>query len=173
MKQDMNDEEFLRYCESMADTPRCGMVPEHVARLAKLAGVASPMVALIENVPLEVIDCDHDGVRAMVTLARERLARAASPVATVPVARRTIYKFPLGFDVTPLRLRPTDKLLHVGHQNGQPTLWVEVGLPMVDDAARFFYIVPTGYDVDEGMTHVGSVIVHEQGLVWHVYERRT
>lgn len=69
---DMSDSEFLTYCDSMADTPRCGFVPVHIARLAKLAGMSDDIVSSWENTPNGVFDMDRHAIREAVQAALKR-----------------------------------------------------------------------------------------------------
>lgn len=68
----MSDEEFLSYCDSHAETPRCGFVPAHIARLLKLSGVGddSDIEAWLSK-PIQIINCDQDQIKALVSAARE------------------------------------------------------------------------------------------------------
>ncbi|WP_156967780.1 hypothetical protein [Methylosinus sp. PW1] len=34
----MSDDQFVRYCESMTETPRCGATPRQMERLCRLSG---------------------------------------------------------------------------------------------------------------------------------------
>lgn len=68
----MTDEEFLIYCDSMADTPRCGFAPSNVARLVRLAG-QEEWAKHWEGKPVGVYDMDHDDIRQCVTKALQRL----------------------------------------------------------------------------------------------------
>lgn len=70
---DMSDEEFLRYCDGMADTPRCGFVPQNLERLTRLAGrdVEADFWAKEPNC---IVDADRDVIRRIVGQARTRAA---------------------------------------------------------------------------------------------------
>lgn len=65
----MTDSEFLDYCYAHADTPRCGFVPEHAARLARLAG-QEDAVDQWGRVPHGVYSLDPHAVRLAVEMAR-------------------------------------------------------------------------------------------------------
>ena len=69
----MNDEEFLRYCDTHSYTERCGFVPEHIARLARLAGEDDVAKAWDEK-PLNVHNMDGNEIRDFVERARTRLS---------------------------------------------------------------------------------------------------
>lgn len=78
MSDEMGDDEFLRYCDSMADTPRCGFAPCHVARLVRLAGYDERAAAQWEARPTDVYDMDPDDIRKAVNAA---LAKVRAPAA--------------------------------------------------------------------------------------------
>lgn len=67
----MTDEEFLDYCESMTETPRCGFVPSNIARLLRLAG-RGEWAALWDKEGIRIVDGIHDEIRKYVKEARER-----------------------------------------------------------------------------------------------------
>ena len=61
----MTDEEFLSYCYHHADTPRCGFVPEQIARLLRLAGLHG-QAQKWDDVPNHVVNLDPTWVRCLV-----------------------------------------------------------------------------------------------------------
>ena len=69
----MGDDEFLSYCNGMADTPRCGFVPEQIARLIRLSGGDEELARKWDNLPNEVYSMDRWVVREAVTKARALL----------------------------------------------------------------------------------------------------
>lgn len=69
---EMSDEEFLDYADGMADTPRCGFVPAHLARLNRLAG-RDEVANAWGNEPNGVVDADRHWIRELVAEARRRL----------------------------------------------------------------------------------------------------
>lgn len=69
----MTDEEFLAYCESHAETPRCGFVPKQIARLQRMAGY-DKLAEQWEAEPNQVIDCDRNQIRQLIADARSRMA---------------------------------------------------------------------------------------------------
>lgn len=73
----MSDDEFLNYCDAHADTPRCGFVPEQIARLARLAG-EEEIAAVWDAKPLNIHDMDRDDVREFVKRAWN-LRKSAEP----------------------------------------------------------------------------------------------
>lgn len=72
----MTDDEFLRYCHSHADTPRCGFVPEQIARLLRLAAPdeCARDIERWEQTPPRVVNCDPEQICGLVEMARDRLA---------------------------------------------------------------------------------------------------
>ena len=70
----MTDEEFLSYCEGMAETPRCGFVPSNIARLLRLAG-HDEHAAQWDKEPNYIVDGCHDAIRRHVAEARERMKK--------------------------------------------------------------------------------------------------
>ena len=76
----MNDNEFLSYCQSMAQTPRAGFLPEQLHRLFVLAG--DPKGGNWLDAPSGHIesfgDCPHH-ITERVTKARGLLQEPSSP----------------------------------------------------------------------------------------------
>ena len=70
---EMSDKQFLDYASGMADTPRCGFVPAHLARLSDLAGHAD-VAELWRSEQNCVVDADRYWIRDLVGEARQRLA---------------------------------------------------------------------------------------------------
>ena len=70
---DMPDEEFLNYCESHSETPRCGFVPDHIVRLASLAKKPA-LAALWKPLPNGVYSFEEDQIKELVRKARENLS---------------------------------------------------------------------------------------------------
>jgi hypothetical protein len=68
----MTDKEFLDYCESMAETPRCGFVPSNIARLLRLAG-DEETAKQWDPEHHRVVDGCHEAVRHLTKKARERM----------------------------------------------------------------------------------------------------
>lgn len=90
---------------------------------------------------------------------------------------RTIHKFPLTVGgICEVVCNPNPKVLRVDYQNrhASPTVWVEVDkyppeTPFRPGERLRFEVVPTGGTVPDRAAHLGTVIIHEHGLVWHVY----
>jgi hypothetical protein len=64
----MDDTEFLAYCTGMTQTPRCGFVPAHLARLCTLAG-KNEEAEVWASEPNHVVNCNPDWIRTLVDLA--------------------------------------------------------------------------------------------------------
>jgi hypothetical protein len=71
MPNEMSDDEFLSYCDTHADTPRCGFVPAQLSRLYALAG-DQEMAAQWRVVPNQVINGDYSTIKELVKSARRR-----------------------------------------------------------------------------------------------------
>ncbi len=78
------------------------------------------------------------------------------------------------FNLWPLALRKIympegAKVLHVGNQHDEITLWALVD-PDSDLEERWFLVVGTGHSMpDAEFDHLGTVITHDK-FVWHVFE---
>lgn len=102
---------------------------------------------------------------------------------------RTIWKYPLakrGWNSWRIGADAKIVLAAIDHTTKTPTLWIEHDRPeppsyaigAVTDTLTFrkedyreFRIAVTDDDIEEGETHVGSMI---DGIyVWHIYERAT
>ena len=70
---EMDNDEFLTYCDTHADILRCGFVPVQIARLCRLAG-HDESAAEWDQQPHGVYDMNHGAVQATVKIARDRLA---------------------------------------------------------------------------------------------------
>lgn len=83
---------------------------------------------------------------------------------------RRIYKYPIEHGVCTIELPFRARVVHVGHQNGDPMIWAEVDPENVAlPDRRCFVHVGTGRDVQQGDEYVGSY--QEGAFVWHVFER--
>lgn len=80
MNTPMSDNEFLNYCDTHSHSERCGFVPEHIARLASLAG-KDEIAEAWSNKPLNIHNMDGYDIREFVELARHRLASTPAPSA--------------------------------------------------------------------------------------------
>jgi len=68
----------------------------------------------------------------------------------------------------PLQLPVGAVLRHVGVQNGNPTLWIEVETsnPTREVVIRGY---PTGYGLPEGLHYLGTALIDQGDLVFHLY----
>lgn len=86
----------------------------------------------------------------------------------------TVYKYPLKLqDHWSLEMPIGAKILSVDNQREQITLWALVDAsPEAPTEVRSFLIRGTGHNIDEGLNleFIGTVLVHDGGLVWHVFE---
>ena len=73
----MDDTEFLSYCDSHAETPRCGFVPAQIARLLRLANYvhAAEQWEMVSN---RVVDCNEEDIKKLVREARDYSKTKAS-----------------------------------------------------------------------------------------------
>jgi hypothetical protein len=85
---------------------------------------------------------------------------------------KTIWKYKL-HEHTELYLPRGAKVLSVGAQNDLIYLWAEVD-SLADLVARRFVVYGTGMrilvDSDQSLEFVGTVMIHGDRLVFHVYE---
>lgn len=65
-----------------------------------------------------------------------------------------------------------DKPIHIHAQHGLVAMWVEVDVSTINppDQQRKFTIIPTGGHIGNNMIYVGTALVEQGKLVWHVYE---
>lgn len=69
----MGDLEFIRYCETHSETERAGFVPEHIARILRLAGRADDAKSW-DGKPLQIISVHADVMHPLCEVARAALA---------------------------------------------------------------------------------------------------
>jgi hypothetical protein len=85
---------------------------------------------------------------------------------------RTIWKYALSDMRNDVLMPQGGTVRHVAIQGGRPTLWAEVDsdAPMT---MRHFRVFGTGFQLPRDMGYSNDYIgtVHENGLVWHVYEQ--
>jgi hypothetical protein len=83
---------------------------------------------------------------------------------------RTIFKYDLMIGYNSLYLPDGYKVVHVGEQYGNLTIWVEQDATDTKHGIYcYLYVYGTGQQFfDTGAVHVGTVLM-SNGLVWHVY----
>jgi len=84
---------------------------------------------------------------------------------------KNVYKYTLDKLATKLMLPCSAVVVHVGEQQGDVQIWVEVDLSHAEQE-RTFVIFGTGHNISDGdhsYLHMGSVQM-SNGLVWHIYE---
>ncbi len=89
---------------------------------------------------------------------------------------KTIYKYILKDGYNPVIALPNYdvKILHVGNQDDNVCMWVELPTiskftgkePILID--RKFAIFGTGWEIPDDVEYIGTVVL--KFLVWHVYE---
>lgn len=91
---------------------------------------------------------------------------------------KTIYKYslPVARENVQVTMPMGAKLLHLDYHTKEPDvlcIWAEVD-PAVATVTRFFQVRGTGHRLGELIEldgrYVGTVLIRELGLVWHVYE---
>lgn len=86
--------------------------------------------------------------------------------------RRVIWKFPFPVqdDIT-IEMPAFAEILHVDVQNGVPTLWAIVDPQHVNDK-RTFHLYGTGHEmhIDTNEKHIGSFLMYDGSLVFHLFE---
>lgn len=87
---------------------------------------------------------------------------------------KVVYKFPSPHRDGPIQVSEGAQIVLVDHQDGVPTVWVEVDL---DAPIEFWFIhsVATGERnrIQENWEHIGSVAISSgthRDLVWHLYK---
>ncbi len=82
---------------------------------------------------------------------------------------RTIWKFPFEIrDRVTINMPRDAQILHVGLQDGTPTLWALVD-PDSSATDRIFYVFGTGHQIAHvALEHVGTLLMPP--FVWHIFE---
>lgn len=85
----------------------------------------------------------------------------------------TIWKFPIPIqDEFTIAMPKGAELLHVEVQHGQPCVWARVD-PDLGHEDRALKLRGTGHPVDPECRHVGSFLLHEGALVFHLFDAAT
>lgn len=81
----------------------------------------------------------------------------------------TIYKFPLDiYDKQTIMLTNNSRILHVGQQNKQLVMWVELYSEHPFDTPKTIRVCGTGQPMPENCAYLGTVPINE--YVWHVFQ---
>lgn len=67
---EMNDDEFLDYCETHAASPRCGFTPCQIARLMRMSNMKES-AATYDAMKPAVLECNPKTIIEMVEWARQ------------------------------------------------------------------------------------------------------
>lgn len=79
---------------------------------------------------------------------------------------KQVLKYPLTLGCNDLSIPPDAKIVLVGNQHGNLTMWVEVQPgPFI---TRRFMVYGTGHIIPFEEVHIGSAIM--DSFVWHVFE---
>jgi len=96
----------------------------------------------------------------------ETVLTAARAVAEV----RTIWKFPIPIqDQFTIEMPRDAEILHVDTQNNSGCLWVRV-VPERTTEVRRFILRRTGHSMYEDCSHIGSFILNDGALAFHLFE---
>lgn len=80
------------------------------------------------------------------------------------------YLVPIGDDVR-VTMPAGGKVLHVALQNAQPTIWALVSDDALDEQ-RTFHWRGTGHDCDGLGSHLGTVLMYDGALVFHLFDSK-
>jgi len=86
---------------------------------------------------------------------------------------KTIYKYPLLWGTTRVKLHESFSILKLATQRGAPTLWCAVDTGVFNteiDIKMFATGEPLPEDIDE-WDHIDSLLMYNDSLVWHFYWR--
>jgi hypothetical protein len=165
---EMSDEEFLSYLESHLATPDCGVVPQHIARLLRLAG-HEEMAKRWDSKAGQVIRGAHNEIRTYVKEARTRMAEDKPTAITTAV--KQIWKFPLPLEAHQVVYMPLgSKILSVGEAMSKAFMWAEV-FPANGVEGRCISMYGTGLQIpDIPGEFIGTLLMHNGSIEFHVYE---
>lgn len=83
---------------------------------------------------------------------------------------KTIHKFQVpALDEFTILMPEGAQILHIAVQHNEPQMWALVDLSKPVEQ-RSFRLRGTGYLVDFSGVHVGSFLMHEGALVFHIFE---
>ena len=83
---------------------------------------------------------------------------------------RVIHKIALEKQVTTITVPDGSfRVLEVHQQNDIPTIWFERAKDVYIKREVTFLMVPTGGEVPENFSHIGTVFLQNTSLVYHVY----
>ena len=85
---------------------------------------------------------------------------------------RSIFKYPLAVDDDVTVQMPDGATpLHVGVQRGRPCIWAEVD-PSAEPVPHHFRVYGTGHPMHDkpGEVYIGTFMLQDDALVFHVYE---
>ena len=88
---------------------------------------------------------------------------------------KSIWKYTLNIEDNPvLRMPANAQILSVGNQREQLCLWALVDTQTTVTEGRHFRIAGTGHPVSDGdasdYIYIGTAIMMDGALVWHVFE---
>lgn len=84
---------------------------------------------------------------------------------------RTVWKYTLPTDswTFTITMPANAEPIRFGTQAGKPVMWCIVD-PEQPDTERPFAVVPTGGNVPPGARHVGTILVMDEQIVWHLFD---
>ena len=86
------------------------------------------------------------------------------------VARVLKYQVPPSGTHDTISLKEGARILHVGAQGPRVFLWALCDPFRADQAARSIHYYATGEVVPFDARYLGTALMHDGGLVWHVFE---
>jgi len=78
------------------------------------------------------------------------------------------YRLPEPGHSSYIPMPPGATIVHVALQGAWVYMWAIADPTKIADQVRRFAVVPTGQEVPESATYLGTV--HDQGFVWHAFE---
>ena len=85
---------------------------------------------------------------------------------------RTVWKYELEIrdGYQEVWMPPSAKVIHVAMQDMTLCMWAALDTSHAITDTRIFLVTGTGHEVPEDVSHVGTCLMHEGLLVWHVWE---